>query len=699
MKSYYLKNECKISIDFQRGALSEICFKGRNLQRGDVPFFTVKLRDKKGASHRIDAFGCKFIDFDGSTASYTHEEADIKVSVKEKADGLLWRISVCNKTDLLLEWAEVMSFGVAEKLQDEDGGVGEIVYPYNEGVLVTDMKKRMDSPFRYIEPEYPSLGKYSIFPNMLSSQFLAYIANGCGVYLGMHDEERTTKHIDFQYGQGCVKLQLRTYCNADYGEDYEMPFDCDMTLFFGDWHDACALYRDWFEKHLPKGLRKISEAENLPSWYADSPIIVAYPIRGKFDTDEMTPNGLYPYKNALPILRSLSEATESRVMSLLMHWEGTAPWAPPYAWPPYGGETQFSEYVSAAHKADILVGLYCSGFGWTQRSNLIDTYNMEAFFDKEGLAEIMCADTDGSIHSKICVDQRIGYDICPSCERAKKMFVDEFNKLVKSGVDYVQALDQNHGGCSYFCYGKGHGHVPAPGKWQADETNELLSRIENGRVLLGCESAAAEPFLTNLRFSDNRFDLNYYIGLPIPVYAYLYHEYVNNFMGNQVCMMLSKEEYNYPFRCAYAFIAGDMLTAVIDDRGEIAYCWGGETFKEHTDKAAAVKILKNLNGWRQKGGKDFLHFGRMVKPTPVSCGKNAFVLEDGSKLYVDELLTAAYEVNGRRAQFIVNYNARALKVRLNTAVRVYTDSDMQTSLENADELEIPALSAVMLESL
>lgn len=697
METYILENEYQVTMNFEKGAICGIIFGNENILAGETPFFSVKIRDRQGKSRILSAFDCVFKGFDGKSAVYSHEQIDVSVLVQKKTDGLSWRLLVRNKTDDLLEWVEVASFGVAEKLKDEEGGIGEIVYPYNEGALITDMKKRMDSPFPYIEPEYPSLGKYSVFPNMLCSQFLAYIAKGCGVYLGLHDEERTTKHIDFRYGQGCIKLQMRTYCNARYGENYDMPFDCEMTLFKGDYFDACELYRNWFENHLPQGLKKIAETDDLPTWYGESPIVVAYPVRGKFDTDEMNPNGLYPYKNALPFLKEIATGTDSKVMSLLMHWEGTAPWAPPYVWPPYGGEKQFLEYVDEAHASDVLVGLYCSGLGWTQQSRLIAEYNVEAVFEKENLAEIMCVDSDGRLESKICKEQRLGYDVCPSCERAKKIFSDEFNKLVKSGVDYVQALDQNHGGGSYFCYSQRHNHVPAPGKWQAEETMGVLSRIENEKVLLGCESGAAEPFLAKLKFSDNRFNLNYYIGLPIPIYSFIYHEYVNNFMGNQICMMLSKEEYNYSYRCAYAFIAGDMFTSVIDDKGEIAYCWGSECFKFHAEKETSLTILKNLNAWRQKGGKKFLHTGRMVKPLPIACGKKSFVIENGSKLYVEEILTSAYEFDGEIAQFAVNYGLQPVAVELPKKMDAYTDPSLEKVIKGTSRIEIPALSAVMLK--
>lgn len=696
-KKYNLQNENYITINYERAVIEHMNAAGTELITGEIPFYAVKLRDDQGNSRIITGNEGQFVSFENNTAHYSHEEMEVEIEIKQENTTLFWRIYIQNKTEQLLEWAEIMSFGVFRKLRDEEGGKGEILFPYNEGCLVTDMNKRNTNPFPYIEPEYPSLGKYAIFPNMISSQFLAYLAEGKGIYLGMHDEERTTKHIDFRTVGDSIKLQMRTFCDVDYGEDYRMPFDSVMTFFEGDWQDACEIYRNWFYNHLPQGLKKIADSPELPKWYEESPIVVTYPIRGRFDTDVMDPNNFYPYENVLPYLREIAKETDSKVMTLLMHWEGTAPWAPPYMWPPYGGEEAFHTFVEKVHKEDMLIGLYCSGMGWTQQSNLIDTYNREQQFCEEGLEKVMCSDSDGTIRSEICKEQRSGYDLCPACERVKEILSGEFRKVVESGVDYVQAFDQNHGGNSYFCYNREHGHIPAPGKWQSQETLKIMKSIQKEGVLLGCESAAAEPFLSQLKFSDNRYELNYYLGLPVPMYAYLYHEYVNNFMGNQICMMLSQEEYNYPYRLAYSFIAGDMLTIVLIDEGEISYCWGTDCFKAHTDKKQAFRLLKNLNGWRTGAGKDFLHLGKMIKPISISCGTNAFLGEDGRKIVVDEVLTAAYEYNGETMQFVVNYNNKPVTVTTEGPVNVYKNLEMTEKEERVCRFEIPALSAVVLK--
>lgn len=688
-----------VTIDFECGEIAGIFHQTEQINAGRVPMFAVKLRDGAGRSRVISSTQCHFVSFDGEIARYTAQDVDVELLLKAENGGLIWRANVKNKTQDLLEWIELMSFSVCKALKDEPNGKGEIVYPYNEGCRVTNMAYRESMPFRYAEPDYPSKNTFSIFPNMIFSQFIAYMVGGYGVYLGMHDAERTTKHIDFCYAGEGIKLFMRAFCDVGYGEDYTMPFDSVMQVVDGDWYAAAEIYRQWFSHHLPDGLTKIGQATDLPAWYTQSPLVVAYPLRGRHDTDT-SDNGLYPYANAYPLLEDISQKTGSQVMALLMHWEGTAPWAPPYTWPPYGGETEFSAFVDGLHQRDMLAGLYCSGLGWTQVSNVDPSYCMEEEFDRMHLARCICCDTDGRIESTICTAQRVGFDFCPADKAVKEIFKTEFDKLCASKIDYVQALDQNHGGGSYFCYGKDHGHPPAPGKWQQTEVNALLSSIDKQGVLFGCESAAAEPFLSQLRFSDNRFELNYYVGEPIPVYGYLYHEYVNNFMGNQICAMLEKKENNFTYRLAYSFIAGDMLTVVMNGNGDLLYAWCDyiQPKEKKLDKSVVLPFIKTLNAWRRKGGKDFLCKGKMVVPEKINCGKQAFLLEDGKTyLMPDDALTVAYEYGGARAQFIVNYNLQPVAVSWATPCDVYLDCDLTALEKGISQLTLPPLSVVMLK--
>ena len=675
IKTFSLNQDGQIRIDFKESVVKSLLFKGTELIQGKTPLFSLKMRNTSGTHRILSATAFEFVSFTNGKATYRHPEADVTLHIKKRSrTGLSIRMDVKNKTSDLIEWVQPFGFALPGKLRDE-GGVGEIVYPYNEGCLVTDLRKRSESWLRHAEPEYPSQGKYSVFPNMVSSQFIGYLINGIGVYLGMHDRERTVKQIDFTCENGSLLLLLRTFCDVDFAQDYTMPFDLNMVLFKGDCYDCTEIYRKWFYRHLPEGLYKIDD-ERLPEWYDDSPIVVTYPVRGKHDIDEITPNpALYPYTNALPILSELSEETGARIMALLMHWEGTAPWAPPYVWPPFGGEKRFKEFVDGAHRKGFLVGVYCSGLGWTQRSKLLD-YSRTEEFEKDNLKEIMCTDTDGTMRSVTCTYQREGYDLCPSSQRCRDLLTSEFNKIVASGIDYIQVLDQNHGGNAYFCYSRNHGHTPAPGKWQIAAVNEMLTGIYGRRhVLLGCETAAAEPFLSTLKFSDNRWNLNEYIGRSVPLYSYLYHEFVNNFMGNQIGTMLSDEVYNYTYRAAYSFLAGDMITLVLGYDGHPVSSWGKD--KKRLDKGIVYPFLKELTNWRTGAGKDFLHKGKMLKPQHVLCGKNRFVRYDGSEFWVDQVLTAAYRFKGKRVQFLVNYNIAPVSVSFEKEVLLYTDARLQ----------------------
>ena len=138
-----------------------------------------------------------------------------------------------------------------------------------------------------------------------------------------------------------------------------------------------------------------------------------------------------------------------------------------------------------------------------------------------------------------------------------------------------------------------------------------------------------------------------------------------------------------------------MLTAVIVDGGRIVYSWGEKDF---TDKENALTILKNLNAWRTGLGKNYLHIGKMVKPLAIDCGKESFKLNKGTHTFVvDEVLTAAYEYDGQKVQFIVNYNTHDVQITLPKKADVILNSEGTQTLVGIDRLNIKPLSAIMIK--
>ena len=547
----------------------------------------------------------------------------------------------------------------------KNGGSGKILLPYNEGVVIDDAYQRGNQAFGRQKIEYPSQGTYYVFPNMMSSQFMAYLSDEGGVYFGAHDEKRGLKAFDFEPTDDGVTLSVRTYSGRNFGEDYELDYPLVTRTFSGTWEDAAEIYRAWFDGHLPKNVKKVKDNKSLPEWYEDFPLIVAYPVRGVHDMDEMKPNALFPYVNVLPYIDEISGITDSRVMALLMHWEGTAPWAPPYVWPPFGGVDEFNKLRDALHERGHLLGVYCSGFGWTYKSNLND-YNRIAEWNSGAVEAAMCAAPGGKVHiSKICTGQRSGYDLCPASDKAKEILADAYTPLFKSGIDYAQILDQNHGGGQYLCYSSEHGHPPMPGSWMTENMQSLLGEWNEQApsMLFGCESAAAEPFIGNLLFSDNRYELNHHIGTPVPLYSYIYHEYIHNFMGNQVCCPLDVNTDTLCARLAYSFAAGDCMTVVMMPSGEFIPHWGCRECL-NPDKKKALLFIKNLMRFCRDEAKAYLLFGKMEKAAPVECESFSFNSHYGKKITMPTVLSTAWSFDGKRVQIFVNASEEAQTVKV-----------------------------------
>lgn len=673
----YSENGVFFSVDFKKGELRSLSYEKTEILSGRLPLFKLCLMDREGNRKVLSSDDASEVSENGSKATYGGFSENVEVTVSVECENKIkWYLSVKNGTDKLIEWVEYPSAPL--KPLTSNGGIGKILYPYNEGALIDDMELREASGFRHCDPFYPSHGSFSVFPNMVCSQFLCYLFEGKGFYFGSHDAKRGVKQIDFFRTETGVALQLRIFKGLNFGEDYVADFPIVWKMFKGDWQDGAEIYKKWFESHLPAGTKKIKDNEALPEWYQDSPLVLSYPVRGVHDMDKMEPNALFPYENALPIIDEIAEKTKARILVLLMHWEGTAPWAPPYVWPPYGGEKMFFDFQKKLHERNHLLGVYCSGFGYTKQSNLIAEYNCEKKYAENGYEAAMCASPAGKVElSNICTAQRSGYDICVASEKADEILDEAYRPLFESNVDYVQILDQNHGGGQYFCYSRDHGHPPAPGDWMTEAMQKLLGSWNKkaGKTLFGCESASSEAFIPSLLFSDNRYELNWHIGQPVPLYSYLYHEYLRNFMGNQVCCGLTHKEENLCYRMAYSFTAGDCLTLVLTPDGNIFPNWGCHDFSFIPSREKTLKFIENMTRFYSEEAKPYLFDGKMIKPLAYVSGMTFVTRGRGDRIDVPAVLSTAWEKDGKRAQIFVNH----------------TSSDVRVSF-NGESFTVPALS-------
>ncbi len=680
----------------------EIC---ANENNGPRPLFTIKLLDKSGNSIYFNSLNSQTIHIDkndsGANMSFetlSGHKISVYASVKVTEDEQIhWSVSLDNKTDYIAEWIEFPQLVVIDSLKAE-GGEFELFWPVCEGIVVDTKKIRNSKWMTYKELGGQSGGYNGYFPGSCPMQFMAYYNGNEGLYFASHDKDMNPKTVEFREDSDGIALEYRLFLNGAEGE-FNAGYDVVMAGFSGDWQDAAEIYRKWAEENASRPL-KLWERDDLPKWLNDAPVVMLYPIRGTKDHGDMTPNMYYPYANALPIAKEFSEKMNSKIMALPMHWEGTAPWATPYVWPPYGGEDEFKAFVDGLHAQGNLAGVYCSGIGWTTKSFLDPTLDFSDKYDES----LMCRTPKGTIEqSRVIADPiRLGYDMCPESPNVAEIVSGEVMAIAQSGCDYAQYFDQNLGGMASFCYGRDHGHPKAPGKWQVDAMHRIFDKVQKdlddakSEMIIGCEGAVSEAFIAKLPFNDLRFNVAYFFGRPVPAYSYIFHEYINNFMGNQntihQSLDLPKNPHCTLYRIAYSLAAGDMLTVSLGDKAEIHYGWDVPWEWDTPNQENIFELIKNINPWRIKMEK-FLRYGKMLKAKELEkTGEYKLYLECGEEISVSSLITVKWEApDGSQAQIIVNFLPEEQKCVYPDGGRIITTDGEYTT---KGEIVVPPLSAV-----
>ena len=637
-----------------RGEVVSVRSGGEELCVPAAEAFTLQLLDKEGNELTFES---SRFSYDGKVWSGHPDMPGLTVEMKISAgeNHIAFRPRVTGvPSDWVLSW-----FDGPQICYPRHRGI-DLVHPLHDGVIVSEPLP----PKEYHPIGFAKRGVFygSFYPGRCQMQFMALCRENHGVYFAAHDPASATKAVEYDVTERQVRLSLQTFTGCDFGSGYAPEWDYVLRGFEGHWQEAAELYRSWYESADP-----LAEEAAFPKWMERSPVVLIYPVRGHGkDTGDMEPNCYFPYTNMLPHVERLNALLDSPVMALPMHWEGTAPWAPPYVWPPFGGEENFFAFRDALHAKGNLLGVYCSGTAWTCSSSILPEYAPGCTPEQE---KMMLRGPRGELEATVCNGpelQRLGYDLCLTEEPARRIVREEILKLARAGIDYAQFYDQNHGGCVHNCFARDHHHPPVPGPWQTAMQREFLREVAAGigslgkNLVLGCESAAADPYVRYLPLNDARSSFMYRFGEPIPLQQFVLHGRTANFAGNQggvglVCDF-TRSPHSLNRRLAYAFRAGDLLSAILKEDGQAHWCWSCEWSRPGPPQEPFWRFAKNLNACR-RANPEFLLRGTMQRDFfDVSGGSSAeFDLQGKEKEYPAFCHSSWRAKDGKRALFAANY--------------------------------------------
>ena len=141
MTKFSLSNKGSIAIDFERGVISSILSGSAEITHGETPIFELRLLEADGVKHEFCAADATSVTLTDDGAVYGGFEYDVTVKIWAVCgDRLRLFIDVDNRTECAVEWVKFPC--VSLKPLSGNGGIGRVVYPYNEGALIDDADLR-----------------------------------------------------------------------------------------------------------------------------------------------------------------------------------------------------------------------------------------------------------------------------------------------------------------------------------------------------------------------------------------------------------------------------------------------------------------------------------------------------------------------------------------------------------------------------
>ena len=470
--------------------------------------------------------------------------------------------------------------------------------------------------------EFTSLnGDLDHYPGMQFAQFLAYYNDRGGLYLACQDTAGNVKRFRALHREPGVRLGVAHVGDWPLKGTRTLEYDTILGSFTGDWYDAAAMYRTW--SLTQKWGTPLHRRTDVPVWLLDSPAYITIRPQCVLDDGPVFPvQEFLPYVKCIPLLSRLAERV-GPLVAVMMGWERAASWVYPDCFPPVGGDASMAEFTRQARQRGWHIGSFCNGSRWVV-GHLWNGYDGRDYYRRHGGDASVCREADGT---RWCEnwDQswRPSYPCCLGATPTRRTAVDFVKRLIGWGFESIQFFDQNCGAATFVCFADDHAHPPGPGKWMLAVMEQTVGEFQDAAraagetgVINSAEAGVNECCLPLFQETDLRAYPPGHANDFVPLYQFLFHEciIIQGMMGS------APEPYHLPIRNAANCVFGEIPGAVMIGDGTLlnkdTMNWAPWEPKVGSDEDA-VEMIRTVTALRRGPGKDFLVFGRMLRPATV----------------------------------------------------------------------------------
>ena len=572
-------------------------------------------------------------------------------------------------------------------------GSGRLIQAPGEAIPAGGAWRQKLAPDSWREWEFCSrTGDATHYPGMQFAQFVAYYNDRAGLYLACQDTEANVKRFAALQHEPGLRLGVAHVGDWPAQGERTLEYDTVTRSFSGDWYTAADIYRAWSVQQ--KWFVPLTQRQDIPAWLTDSPVYITVRPQGILDAGPVSPvDAFVPYEKCIPLLENVAEQVQAPLAVILMGWERGGSWVYPDALPPVGGEESMRHFIRSLRGHGWHAGSFCSGTRWVI-GQCWNNYDGRDYFEQNHGEQSVCREADGTMWRESWdADWRPSYACCLGAAKTREVAQAYVSHLVEWGMESIQFLDQNNGSVTFPCFATDHEHPPVPGKWMAEKMARFMDELHRSAraagetgVVHSAESGLNEVCLPLFQETELRtFPPGYGVD-TIPLYQYLFHECVvlQGMMGN------APEPYHLALRnatnCVLGGIPGGVLTGngtLLDKDTNNWAPWEPQV----ENSAQAFAMIRAVAALRRGPGKDFLVYGRMLRPAEVQGVQTVEWTYNGRANRVPAVFHSAWQApDGRMGVVLANWTAEPQTVTLHDA-RLQTENTVLTLNVSSQMLE------------